>query len=235
MNTNAADLRVEGLEVISMPGGQPYYTGPREISLKNELQNDWFDIHALVKAGDFEIPFFRFRSNILNEIRTFPLPDGTLFVIPLEWFGRFREMFEFGKVEDGVIRIHKQHFFIVEKAEKGISGNELKKLERLNSREKLPDTRVPAALATSLRPYQFEGFAWLYYLQQNNLGGCLADDMGLGKTVQAITLLLKNKEEAPDMPQDTTTATRSLFIPNHKAYPDEPHRRSVFTDPQLEK
>ncbi len=40
-----------------------------------------------------------------------------------------------------------------------------------------------------LRDYQEKGFAWLKYLHDSNLGGCLADDMGLGKTVQAIALL----------------------------------------------
>ncbi len=45
------------------------------------------------------------------------------------------------------------------------------------------------ALPDHLRDYQGHGTAWLYHLQQNNLGGLLADDMGLGKTHQALTLL----------------------------------------------
>ena len=64
------------------------------------MENDWFDINAKVKIGAFEIPFSEFKSHILNEIRAYQLPDGSVFVIPLEWFGRFKEMFEFGKIED---------------------------------------------------------------------------------------------------------------------------------------
>jgi len=48
--------------------------------------------------------------------------------------------------------------------------------------------RLPKIKA-ELRPYQKDGFKWLKYLKDNNLGGCLADDMGLGKTLQAIAIL----------------------------------------------
>ncbi|RDC65632.1 DEAD/DEAH box helicase [Adhaeribacter pallidiroseus] len=48
--------------------------------------------------------------------------------------------------------------------------------------------KLPAVQA-QLRPYQEQGFKWLHYLHQHQLGGCLADDMGLGKTLQAITML----------------------------------------------
>ncbi len=53
----------------------------------------------------------------------------------------------------------------------------------------------------TLRPYQRAGVAWLGYLAQNGLGGCLADDMGLGKTLQAIALLsaVCPKAEAPSL------------------------------------
>jgi superfamily II DNA or RNA helicase len=48
---------------------------------------------------------------------------------------------------------------------------------------------LPSAMTADLRPYQEQGYKWLQYLYENNLGGCLADDMGLGKTLQAIGLL----------------------------------------------
>ncbi len=49
-------------------------------------------------------------------------------------------------------------------------------------------TALPRIQA-KLRPYQQQGYKWLQYLSQHQLGGCLADDMGLGKTLQTITLL----------------------------------------------
>jgi len=218
LNDNAEDLAVPELSFTNRLGGsEKFQTGKRELVLGSELNQDWFDLNALVKIGEYEIPFYKFKSHILSETRAYLLPDGSVFVIPQNWFGRFREMFEFGKIEDGQIRIHKQHFSILEKSEKSSSGKDLEKLDLLNTKEKLTDTRIPSSLTASLRPYQFEGFAWLYYLQQNNLGGCLADDMGLGKTVQAITLLLKNKED---------------YIPEHPSTSRAPIQPDLFSTPE---
>lgn len=54
-------------------------------------------------------------------------------------------------------------------------------------------------LKAKLRDYQKEGVKWLAYLNDNNMGGCLADDMGLGKTVQTIALLCKTYKDS-DLP-----------------------------------
>ncbi len=60
-----------------------------------------------------------------------------------------------------------------------------------------PDGRVDIAengrLQATLRPYQSDGVAWLYFATQLGLGVCLADDMGLGKTIQVLALLLRMK------------------------------------------
>lgn len=49
-------------------------------------------------------------------------------------------------------------------------------------------TTVPSFHAT-LRPYQRNGYHWLYQMSGMRFGACLADDMGLGKTVQMIAYL----------------------------------------------
>ncbi len=54
---------------------------------------------------------------------------------------------------------------------------------------------TPDGFAGTLRPYQARGLAWLAFLGQLGLGGCLADDMGLGKTLQLLALLVH--ERAP--------------------------------------
>ncbi|MET3767769.1 SNF2 family DNA or RNA helicase [Marisediminicola sp. UYEF4] len=46
----------------------------------------------------------------------------------------------------------------------------------------------PEGFQATLRPYQERGLAWLHFLADLGLGGCLADDMGLGKTVQLLAL-----------------------------------------------
>jgi non-specific serine/threonine protein kinase len=48
---------------------------------------------------------------------------------------------------------------------------------------------VPSLFHGTLRPYQMEGFTYLYRMNRLSLGCCLADDMGLGKTPQILSLL----------------------------------------------
>lgn len=61
--------------------------------------------------------------------------------------------------------------------------------ENLTQPAALPEvTTVPSFHAT-LRPYQRNGYQWLYQISEMRFGACLADDMGLGKTVQMIAYL----------------------------------------------
>lgn len=55
----------------------------------------------------------------------------------------------------------------------------------------MKDIELPNLASThlTLRPYQLEGFKWLWWLYSNGLGGLLADEMGLGKTHQTMALL----------------------------------------------
>ncbi|BCO07651.1 hypothetical protein GF1_00270 [Desulfolithobacter dissulfuricans] len=70
----------------------------------------------------------------------------------------------------------------------------------LKSGEKLPVLSPPKALSGKLRSYQQRGLSWLHFLSRFGLGGCLADDMGLGKTIQALALILKNREQGRTEP-----------------------------------
>ena len=195
MNQNYEEIKESGFEVEQKMGDYPYYKGSVELVLHTELKNDWFDILANVKLGEYEIPFLSLKKNILSGSREYRLPDGSVFILPLEWFSRFKELFDFAREDDKVLKLHKQHFLILEKAETGKKMNgDYSKLDMLNKPGSLPLVDLPQNLAAALRPYQEEGFTWLSYLQQQNLGGCLADDMGLGKTLQAISLILKNAE-----------------------------------------
>ena len=47
----------------------------------------------------------------------------------------------------------------------------------------------------SLFPFQERGHGWLRFLGDLGVGAILADDMGLGKTVQAIAMLVSEREE----------------------------------------
>jgi len=68
-------------------------------------------------------------------------------------------------------------------------------LGRLTGKASLELLPQPGGLHGQLRPYQVQGYSWLVFLRRYGVGGILADDMGLGKTVQAIALLLREKEQ----------------------------------------
>ncbi|NMF85667.1 DEAD/DEAH box helicase [Nodosilinea sp. P-1105] len=69
-------------------------------------------------------------------------------------------------------------------------------LEKLSDRGQLQPVDNPQTFQGNLREYQKRGVAWLQYLEQLGLNGCLADDMGLGKTVQVIARLVQERELA---------------------------------------
>ena len=64
---------------------------------------------------------------------------------------------------------------------------------KLRNIDEIKVIKKPRNLKASLRPYQEQGFQWLWFLDEIGSGGVLADDMGLGKTVQTIALLLAVK------------------------------------------
>lgn len=73
-------------------------------------------------------------------------------------------------------------------------------LDRLSDNHRMVELPQPNTLNGSLRPYQRFGFSWLAFFRRWGLGACLADDMGLGKTIQALALLLHEKESLGQLP-----------------------------------
>ncbi len=197
VNRNYNDLIESGFTIETRKLDRKYNLMPVNIEIMNTLVGDWFDLRAVIKIDKWEIPFIRFRHCIIEGIREFELPDGTFAVLPREWFTKYRNIFEFGKDEDDLIKIHKQHFpFLSEILDKKDSGG-IEQLEKLLRPEQLSAISKPAGMNCEMREYQVEGLNWLNWLQSSGLGGCLADDMGLGKTIQALALLQSNIERMP--------------------------------------
>jgi superfamily II DNA or RNA helicase len=57
--------------------------------------------------------------------------------------------------------------------------------------------RTPRGFVGELRSYQAEALAWLGFLDDAGLGGCLALDMGLGKTPTMLAHLLAGADDGP--------------------------------------
>jgi len=192
---NRVKLEEAGLIIRTGSLDRKYSLDRVEIRISHTVINDWFDLKAEVIIGPFTIPFTRFRRNILEGIREYILPDGTIALLPEEWFTRYRGLFEMGKDNNDELLLHKQHFSIFSEAVSGEECDTCAKLENLVMPERLALLPPPGGLNAQLRPYQLEGMSWLHFLQSNNLGGCLADDMGLGKTLQTLALLMFNREK----------------------------------------
>ncbi len=73
-------------------------------------------------------------------------------------------------------------------------------LNQLEDQGRLVMLDQPSGLQGTLRPYQRLGYSWLTFFRNYGMGACLADDMGLGKTIQALSVLLKEKENAGSLP-----------------------------------
>ena len=174
---------------IEQKTGKTYYQG--EVSLKSNVTEkiDWFEIEINVVLDNFSIPFPRFRKYILAGDPEYVLPDGSIFILPEEWFQRYQEFFLHSENTSQEIRIKKVHAHFLNYAIDSFFQKDRKRdLEQFL--QKPIHRPIPSELLDRLlRPYQKEGFYWLEHLHKMNFGGCLADDMGLGKTIQTIALL----------------------------------------------
>jgi SNF2 family DNA or RNA helicase len=89
-------------------------------------------------------------------------------------------------------------------------------LQQLRAGDRLQELPPPDGLAGQLRPYQVRGLSWLGFLRKWGLGSCLADDMGLGKTVQAIALLLREREVSSNGPGPALIICPTSVVGNWK-------------------
>ncbi|MBO0951679.1 DEAD/DEAH box helicase [Fibrella forsythiae] len=189
-----------------------YFLGYSSLDISIRESRDWFDIHAKVRFGDFEIPFLRLRSLILAKKREFTLPNGEIAVIPEAWFTKYAELVGFMEHppsdepggDDQVERLvlQKHHLALVQELDNESLAETVisRRLEGLREFERIDEVPMPTGFVGTLRPYQKAGYDWMNFLRHYHFGGCLADDMGLGKTVMTLALLQGRKETSGDTP-----------------------------------
>ena len=211
ISSNREELLKSGFVIDSSRLDTNFCLKPASVVISHRIIDDWFDLQAVVKIGDFEIPFIRFRKNILNEAREYVLPDGSVCILPEAWFSKYKNLFEFGQSRDNSLLIHKQHFSLLSDAFDEKECIDCDKLEKMLIPENNISLNAPVGLKCEMRQYQLEGLSWIHWLQSANLGGCLADDMGLGKTIQTLALLLYNKENNTWKDRKEVHKSLSLF------------------------
>ena len=215
LNENRVNLLNLGFEV-SQPESRDkkYFVGKAVIEVEVKENIDWFDIHAKIRFGEFEILFKDLRKLILRRKVEFKLPNGEIAIIPEVWLTKYSDLFALseteGTQEKPVLRKH--HLNLVKELEEGnlAKVHLSEKLRSLNSFSGIKNYALPEGFNGELRPYQKAGYNWLRFLNEYRLGGCLADDMGLGKTVQTLTLLLSEKK--------TGAGTTLLVMPTSLIY-----------------
>lgn len=199
LNENRVNLLNLGFEV-SQPESRDkkYFVGKAVIEVEVKENIDWFDIHAKIRFGEFEIPFKDLRKLILKRKVEFKLPNGEIAIIPEVWLTKYADLFALSETEGNHEKpvLRKHHLNLVKELEEGnlAKVHLSEKLRTLNSFSGIKNYPVPEGFNGELRPYQKAGYNWLRFLNEYRLGGCLADDMGLGKTVQTLTLLLAEKK-----------------------------------------
>jgi SNF2 family DNA or RNA helicase len=198
LNENRVNLLNLGFEV-SQPESRDkkYFVGKAVIEVEVKENIDWFDIHARIRFGEFDIPFKDLRKLILRKKVEFKLPNGEIAIIPEVWLTKYADLFALSETEGNHEKpvLRKHHLSLVKELEEGnlAKVHLSEKLRSLNSFSGIRNYPMPEGFNGELRPYQKAGYNWLRFLNEYRLGGCLADDMGLGKTVQTLTLLLAEK------------------------------------------
>ncbi len=182
-----------GYEIVQEDPHKRFFFGRTELDLTVKEGNDWFDVQAVARFGNYEVPFIQLRNHILNNVKEFVLPNGEIAVIPEEWFAQYNHLFQFSE-DKKAIRLSKYHIGLLNDISEHTALTMDRRLEQLANFDAIDEIDEPRQFNGSLRPYQKAGYNWFHFLKKYRFGGCLADDMGLGKTIQTLAFLQKQKE-----------------------------------------
>lgn len=194
LNAHQTELAQKNIEVDQSELEETYFIGQPDLRFDVKKKRDWFDIYGTVYFNGYAVPFIQLRDHILNGNREYRLPDGSIALIPEEWFATYENVLNFGKPQGESIWLKKHHFPLIYSINKRSVDNQLKAYKNIDV-SNINYEAIPEEINAELRPYQLQGYSWMNYLYENGLGGCLADDMGLGKTLQVLAFLTKLKKE----------------------------------------
>jgi superfamily II DNA or RNA helicase len=179
---------------------------------------DWFDLGITITVEGREVPFLDVFTALARGESHLLLDDGAYFSLgkpELQALARLIE--EARALQDAPpdqLRISRfQAGLWDELTELGVVSREasawqaqVQGLLSLGAAGAAQPAQPPAGLRAELRPYQLQGFQWLAFLWQHQLGGILADDMGLGKTLQALALIAHARQASPVTAAESTAA-----------------------------
>ncbi|MGO4103341.1 DEAD/DEAH box helicase [Leifsonia sp. YAF41] len=214
--------RLAGVRV-DIVGTQPQYlelTEPPQLTFTTieTDQRDWFDLGVLVSVNGRNIPFGPLYKALAKGQKKLLLVDNSYLSLLQPQFEQLRELIEEAKSLqewETELRISRYQAGLwadfedlADETEEAVTWRAA--VSGLRDLTEVPVTPLPTGVHATLRPYQAEGFNWLAFLWQHQLGGVLADDMGLGKTLQALALMEHARGAAADARgADADQVTRS--------------------------
>lgn len=177
-----------------------FNTNTAKVAMNISSGIDWFDVKVDISFGDQKVQLKQWVESVRNNERYVLLDDGSLGLIPDEWYEKLKQVALASDEEKGKLKISKYRFGIIDSMFEELSDvkmmKEIKsKMKQLQHYEFKKTYPVPAEVKADLREYQVLGFQWLKALNDLGFGGCLADDMGLGKTVQVLSLLADQQKQ----------------------------------------
>lgn len=181
---------------------------------------DWFDVKATANFDDIEVDLPAMLDALRNKAKYVRLSDGSLGLLPEEWIQRYAPLASLGKEVDGAIRMKLPQAVLLdallgEKAEIFTDDAFVRIRGKLRGFSGLQPAAQPRGFEGTMRPYQLEGLAWMKFLEEIGMGGCLADDMGVGKTIQMLALLEIHRERraaGESLPPDIAVVPKSLLF-----------------------
>jgi len=186
--------------------------------------NDWFDLAVTITVEGRQVPFTDVFTALSRGDTHLLLADGAYFSLEKPELQTLAKLIAEARAlqdHNGPLAISRfQAGLWDELTALGVVSRQAKawqqQVEGLLNVAELSTQEPPATLNAQLRPYQLDGFRWLAFLWQHQLGGILADDMGLGKTLQTLALISHAKQTAPGSPPFIIVAPTSV-VPNWAA------------------
>jgi superfamily II DNA or RNA helicase len=169
--------------------------------------NDWFDLGITITVEGCEVQFADLFKALSRGDPYLLLDNGAYFSLDKPELQALADLInEARSLLDspaGPLRISRfQAGLWAELAELGVISGQADEWKRqvdglLSIGTVGTGTNPPPTLTASMRPYQLQGFRWLAFLWEHQLGGILADDMGLGKTLQSLALISHARQADP--------------------------------------
>ena len=179
---------------------------------------DWFDLEGGADFDGVVAPLPALLQARAEGRRFVTLGDGSVGLLPEDWLARQAPWLALGTPVEGAVRFAVSQGALLDALLAALPAVDVdarfaEYRRRLREFEGLTPAEAPAGFTGTLRPYQAHGLAWLRFLRDFRLGGCLADDMGLGKGVQVLALLV-GRSRARGEPRPALVVAPKSVVPH---------------------